>query len=1364
MKIRSFLTFALVFSVSITGLSAKEKPAKNNKNKSALEALAEGCAPATAQTDLNINNVRARILGGGDMWWDLNDAQYEVPKGSNKHSMFAGALWLGGIDDADQLKLAAMTYRQDGVDYWPGPLDDNASIDEATCQQYDRHWMVYRSEVELHAAWIACKEDPTCDPETRYPGYSGNIPESIQEWPGNGADGLLPYSLAPYIESDTNGIPGFYEYEWDYPGYDFTREADCQAKDVDLLYGDQTIWWVYNDKGNIHTETNASALGFEIRAQAFAFTANDEVNNMTFNNYRILNRSTFRLRDTYFGTWFDADLGNPYDDIIGSDIARGLGYVYNGDNDDEGALGYGANPPAIGFDFFQGPFADYFNGIDDDRDGCVDGVRIDGVCVAEDPNSNINERIIMSGFMYYNNSSNFNGPSGTTDPNNAQEFYNLLNSIWKDGRPLVIENPAGKGNTGNGDGYSLDPALVPTRFAYPGISVDTTGAYEPFTPVDWWESPNNQADKRGLHCAGPFSLAPGALNFITTGAVWARNFASQDLFASVNDVIVADDKAQQLFDNCFQVLDGPFTPDLEIIELDQELVINILSPFTENTIGYKQRDPRIPPDPNWTSTQLDSALQAGYFNYLFEGFQLFQVANADVGVDDLYDVAQSRLIAQSDLKNGIGQLVNYSESPDLIGNPLTPTDMTLEANDDGIVLSYRVLEDAFAEGNRALINNKDYYFYLITYAHNNYKTFSPGSAGDNSNAQKTPYLAGRRNIGDGSKPYKGTPSRVENRNDGTRLNSQWGDLVSVTRLSGNGNGSAYLRVSSETENEILQAGGTNRIEYLAGSAPVEVKIVDPYVVGTKRTGKYRLYFTDLDTSRKWILTDLNDSVIDVAETEIDFRTEQIIFNSEGESLGFSINVKEPLAPGYDKPNATNNGVIGGSITFADPTKPWLTGVADTDNENPTNWILAGSNEITDNDNLPSVYYNDHTTGDNNVDPLGEFENIIGGTWGPVALASNVPFAGIPTNEPARRQSPGYPLRDGSNFNRMYPIDQLPNINVVLSPDPAKWSRVPVLEMGNYSDANEGGVQTFRLRSGTSLMKTSNGELVPDPNGSTGWSYFPGYAYNVETGNRLNLVIAENSWLKSEFGDDMKWNPTANYTQKLGTIALGGMHVVYVLADSSSFRGTMKDLTYQGDAIDDYPMKDEIENMSSALTRTDVWGAMTWCSIGMLSSNEYQFTDYRDIPTEALVEIRVQSPFGLTATSGNEGRPLYEFDLDPYNAELNNLTIAETALDNIRVVPNPYYGSSGYEDGQLDNIVKITNLPQRCTINIFMPNGTLVRTISKDNSLTYTEWDLKNDFNVPIASGVYLIQIDAGPIGQKVVKWMGSLRPIDLNAF
>ena len=44
--------------------------------------------------------------------WDLNDAQYEVPKDSGKHSIFAHDHWFGGVDDGGALRLAAMTYRQ----------------------------------------------------------------------------------------------------------------------------------------------------------------------------------------------------------------------------------------------------------------------------------------------------------------------------------------------------------------------------------------------------------------------------------------------------------------------------------------------------------------------------------------------------------------------------------------------------------------------------------------------------------------------------------------------------------------------------------------------------------------------------------------------------------------------------------------------------------------------------------------------------------------------------------------------------------------------------------------------------------------------------------------------------------------------------------------------------------------------------------------------------------------------------------------------------------------------------------------------------------------------------------------------------
>ena len=83
---------------------------------------------------------------------------------------------------------------------------------------------------------------------------------------------------------------------------------------------------------------------------------------------------------------------------------------------------------------------------------------------------------------------------------------------------------------------------------------------------------------------------------------------------------------------------------------------------------------------------------------------------------------------------------------------------------------------------------------------------------------------------------------------------------------------------------------------------------------------------------------------------------------------------------------------------------------------------------------------------------------------------------------------------------------------------------------------------------------------------------------------------------------------------------------------------------------------------------------------------------------------------------------------------------------------------------MDNIVRITNLPERCTISIFSPNGILVRRFTKDETNTYYDWDLKNHASIPVSSGVYYIHIDAPNIGEKVIKWFGVMRPIDLNAF
>ena len=115
---RFFFTFYLLFSSIICYSQGLDS-----------NILENGCLPSTSQSELNVNNVRANILGAGDMWWDLDNGKYEVPKNSDKHSMFTGSLWIGGLDNQGNLKVAAMTYRQDGNDFWPGPLNSDITVD-----------------------------------------------------------------------------------------------------------------------------------------------------------------------------------------------------------------------------------------------------------------------------------------------------------------------------------------------------------------------------------------------------------------------------------------------------------------------------------------------------------------------------------------------------------------------------------------------------------------------------------------------------------------------------------------------------------------------------------------------------------------------------------------------------------------------------------------------------------------------------------------------------------------------------------------------------------------------------------------------------------------------------------------------------------------------------------------------------------------------------------------------------------------------------------------------------------------------------------------------------------------------------------
>jgi hypothetical protein len=161
-----------------------------------------------------------------------------------------------------------------------------------------------------------------------------------------------------------------------------------------------------------------------------------------------------------------------------------------------------------------------------------------------------------------------------------------------------------------------------------------------------------------------------------------------------------------------------------------------------------------------------------------------------------------------------------------------------------------------------------------------------------------------------------------------------------------------------------------------------------------------------------------------------------------------------------------------------------------------------------------------------------------------------------------------------------------------------------------------------------------------------------------------------------------------------------------------------------------------------------------------------------IPCDVTINIDVKRPYAALAPiekakTKHDSVPFYTFSTTDLAPVVGTKEAGKTALEMVSITPNPYYAYAGYEDpgNQLDSRVRIINLPKKCVVSIYTQGGFLVRRIRKDDDTrTFIEWNLKNDANVPISSGVYLIHVYADGIGERVIKWFGIMRPVDFDTF
>lgn len=401
---------------------------------------------------LDVNNVKAGINPKGNQFWmgGNTDNLFEFPKNSGKSPIFNHHIIVGGSDVNGNPMIVGEAY---GRDFQTGPLsiDGNATISNSIVSQWNKVWTITKNEVEYH--------------KLHYNDVNYVIPNDILTWPAHGDYVNSDFNLAPFVDINSNQM-----YEpllGDYP----------------KIKGDKCIFFIFNDR---KSNANNTSFGLEFHVMAYAYNTpnNEAFNNSIFYSYKILNRSSNDIYDSYISFFTDFDLGNSIDDRVETDVKRSAAFVYNSTNSDDI---YGANPPVQSFVFLKGA-KESNDGVDNNYDchyysynGCNYG---DGII------DNEHMGLCKQNFYF----SNIN----ILDPLSNNLELNTLNT-------LKNRKPDGIDITFGGNGYT-NTTNIACGYMFPGTSDSCNIGTFYNVPNFTWIDNNSNVDRRGYSSSGPFQF------------------------------------------------------------------------------------------------------------------------------------------------------------------------------------------------------------------------------------------------------------------------------------------------------------------------------------------------------------------------------------------------------------------------------------------------------------------------------------------------------------------------------------------------------------------------------------------------------------------------------------------------------------------------------------------------------------------------------------------------------------------------------------------------------------------------------------------------------------------------------------------
>ena len=489
----------------------------------------------------------------------------------------------------------------------------------------------------------------------------------------------------------------------------------------------------------------------------------------------------------------------------------------------------------------------------------------------------------------------------------------------------------------------------------------------------------------------------------------------------------------------------------------------------------------------------------------------------------------------------------------------------------------------------------------------------------------------------------------------------------VTKLEGGGSGYRRLQLTHESELALLNSpnGRTDQVTYRPGLGPIDVYELP----GFHEPANFTVAFNSIDDLLALQYTIANETTGDVQTNTFTPESDVHVYAEWGIVLGMDVLEYSPSArvPLY----------VHSRVEDPDLGQ-WYAGHPDSEGFTDSNWIRAGGLSSFQEDPY-QLAFNDY------ADVEEVYETILEGTWAPYAVVAGtekdvlnaitgetLPY--LPLVAPTKRNLVNLP-----SYNRPTTTT---SVSVVFTPEKEKWTRCPVLEMQpNPTLAeNDLGVEMEKmfLRSHASVDKdgltqaeggnAAQCELVS----GSGMGWFPGYAIDTQTGERLNIAFGEDSKMTTENGDDMVFNPgSSGYSEANGdAFHAGGQHWIYVFKNARHFTGLSNRMPAydEGAFIMDLLSNPTLTN-ERRVFRDCAWVGSTKTVEGFDWSEEFGVTRIQlDVP----LPFREYSPSVAnveeTDDSANDWLPLFAFSTLEAASQMENQEPASEL--GMKVFPNP----------------------------------------------------------------------------------------------